>query len=329
MNERTNPKILDEILAVLKTARHFCLAGHQNPDADVIGSALALKSLIKRMNSSAKIDIFAKGGVPPYLSFLTGIDSIKSVDRVDGVYDAVIVFECSGADRMGNIVDFKTQAQKVINIDHHLHNPNFGDINWVEPTTSSTSELIFKIFERSGLPITKDEAICMFTGMVTDTGWFRFGNTNSQTHRIASALLDAGVPVAHLSESIYMSRSKPALQVQSRVLLNMKLHFGDKLAVLKLPTALLNELGATSDDIEDLVNCGLQMKCTKASVLIKEGKGGSEVKASLRSKGDLDINQVARKFGGGGHKNASGCTLLNTNIEEAERLLLSELEKII
>src|ERR1044071_3978904 len=132
----TNLSILDDILRVLREGRTFCLSGHQNPDADVVGSELAMASLIERLGPGKKIDIANFGQPPKSLSFLSGFRSVQNVDRVEGTYDAVIVFECSGQDRMGNIIDLKKQAKNVINIDHHLHNPNFGTINSVEPTTS-------------------------------------------------------------------------------------------------------------------------------------------------------------------------------------------------
>ncbi len=155
----TDPRLLDQILGTLKEGQSFCLSGHQNPDADVIGSELALASLIRRLGKDKRIDIQNSGPVPRSVSHLPGVEVVKNVKKARRSYDTVIVFECSGADRMGNIVDFATQAKTVVNIDHHLHNPNFGHINFVEPATSSTAELIFKIMERSGLPLLKEEAI--------------------------------------------------------------------------------------------------------------------------------------------------------------------------
>src|SRR4051812_12804101 len=169
----TDFRVVDEILSALKEHSTFSLSGHQNPDADVVGSQLAMASLIERLGPGKQVDIQNSGAAPASLAFLNGFQAVKNVDRVEKNYDVVIVFECSGADRMGNIIDLAKQAKKVINIDHHLHNPNFGHINFVEPATSSTAELIFKIFERSGLPLGRGEAACLFAGMTADTGWFR------------------------------------------------------------------------------------------------------------------------------------------------------------
>jgi len=322
----TDFTIVDEILSTLREGHSFLLSGHQNPDGDVIGSELAMASLIRRLDPRKKVDILNCGPVPKSVAFLPGADQIGNVKKVEGKYDVVMVFECSGADRMGGIIDFESQAVRVINVDHHLHNPNFGHINFVEPTTSSTGELIYKIIERSGLEVDLDEAVCMFTAMVTDTGWFRYGNTNEQTLQIASRLLAAGVPVADLSERVYLSKTETALRLLAWVLSNMTLHFDKRVALLTIPEQTFKDLGARPDDLEEVVNQGLQIESVVASVLLKERKGVG-VKASIRSKGDWDINKVARVFGGGGHKNASGCQV-NQELDEAKVSMLRELEKL-
>lgn len=323
----TDLAVLDEILSLLKEGATFCLSGHQNPDGDVIGSQLAMASLIRRLGKNKRVTIANSGSVPKSVSFLPGVSSIQNVSSVEGKYDVLIVFECSGSDRMGGIIDFGTQVGKVINIDHHLHNPNFGHVNFVEPTTSSTAELIFKIIDRSGLPVQPEEAICIFTGLVTDTGWFRYGNTNPQSHQIASRLLEVGVQVDELSEKIYLSRAPSAMRLLAWVLSHMTLHYDNRVAVLKIPEAVFKELGATSDDIEEVVNYGLQIESVRASIFLKERTNPPVIKVSLRSKGQTDINQIARLFGGGGHRNASGCSLPQ-GLEEAEKIILQEMPRI-
>ncbi len=323
----TDVAVLDQILYLLKEGHSFSLSGHQNPDGDVIGSQLALASLIKRLGPKKRIDIQNNGPVPKSVAFLPGADQVKNVKKVEGKYDVQIVFECSGADRMGGIIDFGSQVVKVINIDHHLHNPNFGHVNFVEPTTSSTAELIFKIIERSGLPLTKDEAVCIFTGLVTDTGWFRYGNTNPQSLAIASKLLEAGFKIEDLSERIYLSKTKTALPLMSWVVGHMTLHYNDRVAIMKLPNDVFEKLGAVSDDVEEVVNLGLQQESVVASVLLKEKRNPDVVKVSFRSKGEHDINQVARVFGGGGHRNASGCAI-NQDLASAEKAVLKEMARL-
>lgn len=319
---------IQSILDLLKTRDSFCLSGHQGPDADVVGSQLALASLIERLNPHKRIAIQNAGSPPRALSFLPGYERVENVEKVEGRFDVAIVFECSGADRMGNIIDLEKQAGAVINLDHHLHNPNFGTINLVEPDTSSTAELVFKIIDASGLPVTSDEAVCLYMGLTADTGWFRYNNTNPQTHRIAARLIEAGVPVADLAERAYMSRSETSARLFGWTLSNMELLHDGRLAVLAVPTVISERLGANGDDFEELVNAGLVVGTVRASVLLKEKPDGRTVKISLRSKGTLDINRVARAFGGGGHRNASGCAI-DASLDEARRRVLKELESVV
>jgi phosphoesterase RecJ-like protein len=327
MNQTTDVATIDKIIAALKEGYSFCLSGHENPDPDVVGSQLAMAGLIRRLGKNKEIHIQNSGTPPKSLSFLPGFDQVKSVKKAEGRYDVLIVFECSGADRMGNILDFKTQVGTVINIDHHLHNPNFGHINWVEPTTSSTAEMIFKIFERAGVEPSKAEATCLYTGVVADTGCFRYGNTNTQTHDIGGKLIAAGVPVAEVSEAIYMGRTRAAMQLLSHAITNMQLIHDDRVAILKLPNAVYKEVQASSDDTEEIVNAGLLMGSVVASVLLKEKTNPDVVKVSFRSKGNYDINQVARRFGGGGHRNASGCSIPGS-LADAEKAVLKEIGRI-
>jgi bifunctional oligoribonuclease and PAP phosphatase NrnA len=316
---------IDQILETIKSSQHFCLSGHQNPDADVVGSQLALASLIRRTGFDKQIDIINSGSPPKSLAFLNGFDRIENKEQVVGHYDCVVVFECSGPDRMGNIIDLKTQAKTVVNIDHHLHNPNFGHVNFVEPTTSSTAELIFKIYKRAGVTPTPQEAMCIFSGLVADTGWFRYGNTTPASLSAAAELLQAGVHVEELAERLYMTQSKAALDLLGWVVSHMTLHYDGRVALLTLPESVYQNFHAGPDDVEEIVNFGLKIESVCASVFLKEKKG--QIKVSLRSKARYDINQVACHFGGGGHRNASGCTLM-APLQDAQKQVLQEMARV-
>lgn len=321
----TDTRVFDEILAAIKKGSTFCLIGHQNPDADVIGAELAMASLIRRIDPAKKVTIGNSGKPPSYLSFLPGFDAVKNTGRIEGQYDVLIVFECSGAERMGDIFDLKSQAKTVINIDHHLHNPMFGHINYVESDTSSISEILYKIFLKSGLPLQKEEAICLYTGVVSDTGWFRYSNTNAQTHDIAARLLEKGVPVAELSERITMSRTEAFQRLLGSVLSSMQFYLNNRVVLLTVPLSLMKQLGAEADDLDEVINVGLMNESVAVSILLKELEEKDVVKVSFRSKERWDINKVARKFNGGGHKNASGCKISGT-LDDVRKTVLKEFE---
>ncbi|MCB4756499.1 MAG: bifunctional oligoribonuclease/PAP phosphatase NrnA [Elusimicrobia bacterium] len=313
--------ILDDIINILKKERSFCLSGHENPDADVIGSQLAVANLIHRLDAQKTVEILNHGPLPSYLSFLPGFGTVKGVHRIEKTYDVVIVFECSGQDRMGRIINLNTQAKTIINIDHHLNNPRFGHINWVEPDTSSTSEMVFRLFEKLKFPLLPEEALCLYVGLVTDTGCFRYGNTNVQSHRVAADLIAAGVSVAAVSEKIYMSRSKAAMQLLTWALNHMEFTADDQIAILTLPEETVHRLEVQPDDMEELVNVGLLQKSVLISVLLKERANPPAVKVSFRSKGSADVQQIALRHGGGGHRNAAGCTIDGKTVNIRDPLL--------
>jgi phosphoesterase RecJ-like protein len=146
------------------------------------------------------VDLVNYEPVPESLLFLPGADRIKTAKKLDKKYDVAIIFECHGPERMGNIIDLKKQAKTVINIDHHLMHGFFGDINLVNPGASSNSEQLYYVFEKLKMPITKDEANCLYLGIMTDTGRFQHSNTNAETLRIASKLVERGANVSELSE---------------------------------------------------------------------------------------------------------------------------------
>ncbi len=316
---------ISQILKILKTGQTFCLIGHQNPDADVIGGQIALSSFIKRMGPGKKISLFNCGQIPRYLSFLQGFEEIQSVEKVDGLYDVLISLECSSGDRMGRIFELKTQAKQIINLDHHMSNSMFGTVNWVDAKASSLAEIIFKIIDSSGLPMTRSEAMALYVGMVTDTGCFRYGNTTRETHKIAAALLEHELPIGDISERIYMSRTSQAMKLFSYTFQHLTYECGERLTHVSIPQTVIDGMAAQPDDMEEIVNVGLQQASVQVAVLFREGPRPGDVKVSFRSKGQIDIHAIAKKHGGGGHKNAAGCTL-NGSIDSVIALVLPDLK---
>jgi phosphoesterase RecJ-like protein len=295
------------IAEVFKNKKSFFLTGHERPDGDTIGSELALASYLR--GQGKKVTVANVGPVPPVFHFLVGARRVRTAPRVKGHFDAAVVFECSGPERMGHIIDIKTQADCVINIDHHAHHGDFGHINLVDPGASSNSEQLCQIFSRVKHRLTKNEATALYVGLVTDTGRFQQENTRPQSHWVAALLLQAGVDVADVWRRIYATRSPAALKLMSRALGSLRMELGGRVSVLRLSRKDFLETGAREDDTEDVVNQGLLPPSAWVSLFLREVDGKKEVKASLRGKGKVDLCRLAVSLGGGGHKNASGVTL--------------------
>lgn len=319
-------KIIAEILAAVKKGKTFLLSGHHKPDGDTVGSELAFASFLRRLKK--KVRIVNAEPVPPQLLFLPGADKIEASPKVDGFYDVVVVFECSGADRMGNIIDLDEQAGVVINIDHHAHHAFFGDINLINPFASSNSEQLFHFFRKAKMKITKDEAAALYVGLVTDTGRFQQENANPDSHRVAAGLLEAGIDVADISRRLYGTRSVAALKLLSRGIASLSVESGGRLAVLTVTEKDFAETGATFEDAEDVVNFGLLVPTVEAVVFVRSSQKAGECKVSLRGKGRVDLCKVAVSMGGGGHKNASGCNLPGSVPEVACRLAAAVAEAL-
>ncbi len=324
LSEENRDKIIGRILRAVKGGRTFFLSGHQKPDGDTIGSQIAFASLLRRLKK--RVEIYNTEPVPQMLRFLPGSERIKTAKKVGGFFDVAVVFECSGPDRMGNIIDLDRQARTVINIDHHAHHNHFGDINLIDPRASSNSEQLFYVFRKAGLKLARAEAMALYVGLVTDTGRFQQENTNPRSHQVAAGLLAAGVPVAEISRRLYDARPMSSLKLLGRALDSLRLEEGGLVSLMALRRRDFAEVGAADEETEDIINYGLKVSSVEVALFLKETEEGGSIKVSFRGKGRVDLCRIAVGFGGGGHRNASGCTVSGT-LEDVSRAVLSEVRK--
>jgi bifunctional oligoribonuclease and PAP phosphatase NrnA len=322
LTPRRREDILGRILRAVRRGRTFFLSGHQKPDGDTIGSELAFASFLRRLGKKA--DIYNTEPVPQNFLFLPGAGRVKTARRIRKKYDVAVIFECYDARRMGDIIDLRTQAKVVVNIDHHAHHSLYGDINLVNPRASSNSEQLYFLFRKAGMPLTRAEASALYVGLVTDTGRFQQDNANAESHAVAAELLKAGAPAADICRRLFGTRSFGALKLMSRAVGSLRLRHGGRVSVMSVGQKDYSDTGATSEDTEDIVNYALMVPSVEAAALLRETEDG-RVRASLRGKGRADLMNVAVSFGGGGHKNASGFTAPGS-LDAVERTLLKKLK---
>lgn len=303
-------KSLARAARVVKAGRTFFLAGHRNPDGDTLGSALALASLLKGMGKSAQV--FAADPPPDTLDFLPGIRKAR-IGRPadpDKRFDVAVLFECSSPDRIGGLIDLKTQAGTVIHIDHHRTSEPYGDINLIDPESSSTSEQVYGLFQALGKKPNSDEATCLYVGMVTDTGRFHYPATSPSTHRTAAELMERGARTADANDRIFATKVYPALKILGHCLSGLSLELGGKAAIQVISRRDFARHAARPEHSEDVVNYGLMVPGVWVSALFKEALGRrpglGRISVSLRSRGKVDVSRLAQGFGGGGHRNAAG-----------------------
>ncbi|HAF96101.1 MAG: hypothetical protein A2021_05560 [Elusimicrobia bacterium GWF2_52_66] len=298
-------KQLKAFEAVIERSESFFLAGHLNPDGDTLGSMLAIASVLKRLGK--KVFLFSQDPAPENLAFLPHLKSVKIARIPKTKFDAAILLECSSPERAGDIGALLKRCVSVVNIDHHRTSQFYGDVNIVEPTASSTAEIVYRLFYNMGVNITKREAICLYTGIVTDTGRFHFPATSPRTLEIASRLLEIGFNFSKINDLLYATRSCLSLKILGRALESLEITGAGKLAVMALRNSDFKDFGASPQHAESVINHGMMVPGVKAAVLLREGT--DKVNVTFRSRGNLDVSAVAKALGGGGHMHAAGCRL--------------------
>jgi phosphoesterase RecJ-like protein len=222
----------------------------------------------------------------------------------------VVVLDCPVTKRVGGARKFLNKDKPVINIDHHVSNENFGDINWVEPDTSSCGEMMYKLYRMLGLEIDEKAALYMYIAILTDTGSFAYESTSSETHMIAGDLISKGLKPHLIYQSIYEKKTVAELELLKDALSSLKVIEDGKIAYMHVSKEMLNKRGLDLDVTEGFINYARSVESARVAVIFLENPSKkNNIQISFRSKGDVNVNFLASLFGGGGHKNASGCVV--------------------
>ncbi|MFH0941340.1 MAG: bifunctional oligoribonuclease/PAP phosphatase NrnA [Candidatus Omnitrophota bacterium] len=317
-----------KLLGVLRKKQNkvFLVSAHISLEGDALGSELALASLLKRLGK--KVIILNQDEPPVEYSFLPGLGSIRRKVILPD-YDVAVLVDCSDISRIGKAVKVLRKDRLLVNIDHHISNTMFGDVNWVKPNSSSASEMVYELFKALNVKINKNEALCLYTGILTDTGSFKYSTTSSFTHLITSELLKHNLDVNGIYRHIHESLDVHTVKALGKVIETLKVGLKGKLAWLEVKNSLIKRQPALAEMTDDIIHFVRAIKGVEVALLFKEIKAGREVRVNLRSRGKVDVNKLAGLFGGGGHKMASGCTLkgslkdvVNRFIGEAQRRIL-------
>lgn len=295
--------MLSQVVELIEKEQKFAITTHVRPDGDGVGSSLGLCWLLRSLGKSA--EVIVRDDVPPAYRSLPGADEIRKLPQIDTKYDAVFVIECSDIARPG-IIDLESQF--TVNIDHHATCGHFGTINWIDATASAVGEMIYNLCKAIGGKVTREIAECLYMALVTDTGSFHFPNTTDRTLKVASELIKAGVKPADISEAVYSSYPWSRIELMRQVLNTVKRDPSGRVAWLRQTLDMTETSGAIDGDNNGFVNMPLAAEEVVASVYMREVAPGS-YRVSLRSKGDINVARIAEKFGGGGHKNASGLSV--------------------
>jgi bifunctional oligoribonuclease and PAP phosphatase NrnA len=300
--------ILTEIAGTIKGSSRLFLATHINPDGDAIGSLLALNCLLGGLGKD--VTAFVADPIPSNFRFLPTSNLVVNElsGRQDRSFDLAIVVDSTDWERTGEDIPSIVRPAKVINIDHHVSNNSFGDINYVDPKASAVGEMLYDVVDALGMKIDARVATCLYTAIMTDTGSFTYSNTTARAFEISEKLVRCGARPAKIAEEINENYSVSRLELLRLALFSLEFTGNRRIGSMTITQEMFKETGTGPDMIEGFIDYPRFVAGVKVAVLFRELAGGG-YKVSFRSRDALDVSRIAGRFGGGGHVNASGCTI--------------------
>jgi len=301
MTTTSTDATIGQIAGAIRARQRFVVVSHARPDGDAIGSQVAMTLALRALGKDARM--VAHDPAPQQMQDFPAVADIQLMDHLDDVGDAVIFMECGDVRRPG-----VTGLEKgfVINIDHHPGNTMYGAMNYIDLTAAACGEIVFELIAALGVPLSVEMATHIYLTVLTDTGGFHYSHISPRTFEICRRCVEAGLDPTAVSRAIYDNNNLGRVRIWGAVLNDMRLSADGRVAALAMDRALAARCGATYDDTEGLINFPLTVKEIQAVVFFKES-GPGDWRISMRSKGDVNVNAIAKEFGGGGHVNAAGC----------------------
>ncbi len=293
----------EELYKAVKESSNILLVPHKYPDGDALGSSLALYIAFKKMGKN--VWLISHTPIPTKYEFLSKDYTFLPLELVTSNLDLIIGVDCADKDRLNLPDSYLEKAKIVVNIDHHITNDNFGDINIVQGL-AATGEIIVDIFDDFDFEIDKDIATCLYTAIATDTGNFMFSNTTKNTFIRMAELFDTGFEFVNIARHLFLEKSLVQTRLTGIAINKMEMYCDNRIALININKSDMAAIGAREGDCESLANTAVDIDSVDVAIFIRE-VAKNFYKISLRSKGDYDIAAIAQKFGGGGHKNAAGC----------------------
>lgn len=308
---------MKKIINHLKNSNHIIIASHKDPDGDAIGSLIAMGLALEALNKN--ITLYNESSIPSAYRFLPSVERIVRQIKETNTYDTAIILDCADFQRIGKISSVISKIPVIINIDHHITNTIFGNFNLIDTSACAATVIIYNLLKEMALPINSAIATSIYTGILTDTGSFRFANTNKSAFAICEKMVEAGVDPYNVALHIYGRYSFGQIKLLSMALESIEISDNGKMSMMILTKNMIDETGTRPEDIHGLINYAKSIENVKVAALIHElsnGKGVSKkpenYHVSLRSDGTVDVAMIAGSFGGGGHYRAAGFNIEST-----------------
>jgi len=309
-----------QICDLIHSEKSFLVLAHYRPDGDAVGSQLALAILLKNLGKN--VEAWNDDPVPRKFRFLPHSNLIQLPPAEPKDFDVVIAVDVSTWQRTGTAGQRVGLKKHFINIDHHVSNEKFGDILWIDPSAAASGQVVFELIKRGGFKLTPEIATCLFAAVSTDTGSFTFANTNAGALRVAAELVETGVNVGEVTRHVYESYPRARLRLVQMALADLKFAEHNRIAYYWVTNEMYETSGAKREDTEGLIDYARSIDGVVVAALFEETSEPGKVRISLRSKHpQVDVNSIARHFGGGGHREAAGARMTGTPQEVERRAL--------
>ena len=310
---------LAEIAAVFHARKRFVVMSHARPDGDALGCTIATALCLQQLGKD--VTAWNDDGVPESFRYLPGGEIVAPPPAEPQTFDVAILLDNAVKNRAGKAVQAVAHADTWINIDHHITNDGYGDLNYIDATSPATGQILFELFRGQELPLTYAMADNLFAAISTDTGSFQYPNTTARTYEIAAELIRAGVDVGTLSQKMYESYPRRRMEALRELLNVLRFSSKDRVASFALSAEIKTRLGLNPDDTEGLIDYIRSIQGVVAAAFFDE-VGNGLVRVSLRSKSPkISVSKVCGLFGGGGHTLAAGARVRGSLAEVQEKVL--------
>lgn len=316
---------LSLIRNTIEKSKRIAVISHINPDGDNLGSLLAMGISLEKLGKEVKF--IKSDSIPENYMFLPNIEKIETVKENNDTIDLLIVLDCSDIERLGENKFLVDKSDVVINIDHHISNSEFGDINIVMPEISSTGEIVHYILDNLNYPINKDIATLIYVAISTDTGRFTYQGVTGKTHESVARLYNYDIDSYDINKKLYQNRSLSQTQLFIKAISQMSFYNNATIGIVKITQRMIDEVGGKPEDAEGIVEFIRDTDSIEVAGVLKE-VDDNIVKISLRTKGIVDANIICSAFNGGGHSRASGATV-EASLENTENMLIAEINKYL
>lgn len=313
---------LDNINEEIQKAETIAILTHESPDGDAMGSSLAMYHALKQMGKNPDVII------PEYsktYAFLPGTEEILTEGKQES-YDLAIALDCADSKRLNGYASYFDEAKTTISIDHHSMNPMFADYNYVDPTSPACAQILVVVLQYLKVNISKEIGTCLLTGIITDTGGFKYAGVTADTFEFAAWLLESGVNVSSIYKKVLQTKTRPSFELTRLAMNRMEFLEDNKITYTYITLEDEKEVEAEEGSHEGIVEIGRDVENVEVAIFLHEKEEGYKI--SLRSNDYINVADVALMFGGGGHTRAAGCSMQGER-EQIKAKLVTEIKKLL